>query len=1018
MRKRIRLQRQQKMRFSLRKAGVVSLFLLIAGLTIYFQFSNPKESLANSVGDYQTRASGNWEGTGTWRRFDGTSWQNTSTPPTSSDGVITIQSNHSITITANKTIDQVVVNSGCSLIVNSGISVSVNDGAGKDLSVFGTLRNAGTISGANVNIENTGVYQHNFTTTQGAIPVSNWAVGSTCEIVGYTTNTNIPNNFNQSFSNFTWNCTAQSANFNFNNNLLSVGGNFRVQSTGSGSNQLILLNNSSTFNCGGDLIIAGGTLVLGATTLVNPNLTIAGNYNQTGGTFNVVTAASSVGTITANGNWSHTGGTLTTGVSAATRAQVIFAKAGVQTFNASSNTISGIVDFSVNAGSTLSLGTSVLRGRNFTLSAGSTIGIGSSSGITNTTSGNIQSTGTRTFPATANYIYEGTSSQNTGNALPSSINDLTINNSNNVTLAGTVAVGGTLNFLSGRLITSSNEISVTNSATTAIIGYSNTRYVVGNLRRSISSSGSYDFPLGSSSNYQLANLNLSSVTGTTSILGRFSSSNPIVSTLPLRGIFINNFTINKMLDAGFWTFTPNTALTGGNYNLTINERGHSKSANYPNLYTALNRTNSTQRWGQQGTHNSSLQTDIGGTVTAVRNNLTAFGDFAIAYGVGFMTFENDSLISGTAGQVNATYLFRDVSEGIDAWVKIESLNFGATVDQVDQTSGGYLEAWQPIVNFVGNDSSSITWRITFKKMNTSIDTVLQNVSLMAVDVDGSPGAIREMVETNDYTSYRVAPNCSLNITNSNGVLRAVSDFVTFGNIDSTNTQAMFQIDKRNVSTMTYTTGSISIQSGSEARQFCLFFKPFFNFSSPLPIALSSFAAKSTDDDKVQINWTTASEKDNDYFTIERSQDGRTYSELTTVKGAGNSTVLRAYSCYDNKPFEGKSYYRLKQTDYNGDSETFNPVIVSFKAKTKNSIIIAPNPFTDSFVAHFESSEKEEVEVQLLSITGISVYSERIMVDVGNNSYQFNPTADLKKGVYLIRISNGTSILGTSKVIYK
>lgn len=1015
MKNNIKQIQQPRTKIVLRIAAVFGLLTFIVGIFLYFQFANPADTHAAVTGDYQSRNTGNWEGTTTWQRFNGTSWVNTTTPPTTADGVITILSGHTVTVTVSKNADQVIVNSGGTLVVNSGITLTLLNGAGKDLSVFGTLRNAGTVAGVNADIENTGTYQHNYTTTNGTIPTCNWATGSTCEIMGYTSNTSIPGNFNQSFTNFTWNCTSQTTTFNLNNNLLNLSGNFRISSTGSG--QLSLINNSAAFNCGGNFTIAGGTLYLGSTAGQSPTLNIAGNYSQSNGTFNVVTATGSVGTINASGDWSHTGGTLTTGAGAGTRAAIFLSKTGTQTMSLSSNTISGTVDFTVNGTSILSMGTSILRGRNFTLLSGSTLRIGSSAGIASSgATGNIQSTGTRTFPATANYIYAGSSAQATGSGLPTTVNNLSIENSNNVTLTANVSVSGTLALTNGDVITGANELIVTNTSPGAITAYSASSYVIGKLRRFIGSSGSYDYPLGSSTQYELANILLSSVSGTASILGTFTASNPIAAGQPLRGVFIDNFTMNKMLDAGYWTLTPNATPSSGTYTATFSERGHTKSANYPNLYTCLYRVNTANRWESRGVHNSALQTDAGGTVTAVRSGLTAFGDFAIAYGVGFMIFENDSLISGVDGQPNATYLFRDVSEGIDAWIKIVSLNDGATLDNIDQFAGGYDEAWQPNVNLVANDTSSITWRITFKKMGTAVDTVLQYLSLMAVDVDGSPGAIRELVETNDYTTHRIAPNCSLNITKTGATIRAISDFVTFSNIDTVNTQAMFQIDKRNVSTITYTTGAVSIQGSVETRQNCLFFKPFFNFSSPLPIALNGFAAKALDEGSVLLNWSTASEKNNDFFTIERSNDGVTYKELTRVNGSGTTNTIKKYSTLDLAPLEGKSYYRLKQTDFNGTSETFPPVFVNFTGKTLKTITIAPNPFSDAFNAHFEAEGNEEVQIQLLNLSGVQVYSDRMMAASGNNTYSFTAPPSLQQGTYLLRISTAKKVIGTAKII--
>ena len=79
-----------------------------------------------------------------------------------------------------------------------------------------------------------------------------------------------------------------------------------------------------------------------------------------------------------------------------------------------------------------------------------------------------------------------------------------------------------------------------------------------------------------------------------------------------------------------------------------------------------------------------------------------------------------------------------------------------------------------------------------------------------------------------------------------------------------------------------------------------------------------------------MDWTTASEENNDYFTVERSQDGSDFQELYRKDGAGVSTTFLYYFGYDNKPDLGVNYYRLKQTDYDGKYAYSDIESVDFK----------------------------------------------------------------------------------------
>ncbi|MES2567304.1 MAG: lamin tail domain-containing protein [Bacteroidota bacterium] len=108
----------------------------------------------------------------------------------------------------------------------------------------------------------------------------------------------------------------------------------------------------------------------------------------------------------------------------------------------------------------------------------------------------------------------------------------------------------------------------------------------------------------------------------------------------------------------------------------------------------------------------------------------------------------------------------------------------------------------------------------------------------------------------------------------------------------------------------------------------------------LPIELLYFNAN-YNGKYVDLNWATATEINNDYFTIERSGDGLNFESLLKVKGAGNSTNQINYSVTDEEPINGISYYRLKQTDFDDNFSYSN--IVSVTSKIEEEYKIYPNP---------------------------------------------------------------------------
>jgi hypothetical protein len=116
--------------------------------------------------------------------------------------------------------------------------------------------------------------------------------------------------------------------------------------------------------------------------------------------------------------------------------------------------------------------------------------------------------------------------------------------------------------------------------------------------------------------------------------------------------------------------------------------------------------------------------------------------------------------------------------------------------------------------------------------------------------------------------------------------------------------------------------------------------------SALPIELLTFDAKVVGT-QVAPYWTTASEQNNDYFTLERSSDALNFKQISTIAGAGNSDRLLYYNEINENPLNGTSYYRLKQTDYDGKSSYSK--IVSVEISSFNNVAI-----------HYNNSSNEQV----------------------------------------------------------
>ena len=176
----------------------------------------------------------------------------------------------------------------------------------------------------------------------------------------------------------------------------------------------------------------------------------------------------------------------------------------------------------------------------------------------------------------------------------------------------------------------------------------------------------------------------------------------------------------------------------------------------------------------------------------------------------------------------------------------------------------------------------------------------------------------------------------------------------------------------------------------------------FFAGSSLPIELVSFSSQCTNN-SVVLNWATATEINNNFFTIERSADGEEFTQIATLKGAGNSNSLLNYSTVDENPIYGTSYYRLKQTDYNGSSVIYSNIVVNYSG-SPSICNVFPNPnagneINFSFIA---TNTGDNFHVYISDITGRIVFEKVLIADSKDiNTYTINLESNLSKGIYFL-----------------
>lgn len=171
-----------------------------------------------------------------------------------------------------------------------------------------------------------------------------------------------------------------------------------------------------------------------------------------------------------------------------------------------------------------------------------------------------------------------------------------------------------------------------------------------------------------------------------------------------------------------------------------------------------------------------------------------------------------------------------------------------------------------------------------------------------------------------------------------------------------------------------------------------------NIPLPLPVELISFTGHSETNYNV-LEWVTASEINNDYFTLEKSPDGIVFDTLATIDGAGNSNVVLSYSMIDEHPYPRISYYRLKQTDFNGNYKYSD--IIQLRSGINSSADYIYNAEADELNVFFYKNELQKKMIEIADAIGRKIYTFST-----TDNYVKISTASYANGVYFLTIKSG------------
>lgn len=428
-----------------------------------------------------------------------------------------------------------------------------------------------------------------------------------------------------------------------------------------------------------------------------------------------------------------------------------------------------------------------------------------------------------------------------------------------------------------------------------------------------------------------------------------------------------------------------------------------------------------------------ISTQVGRLLIALSFSLTVFTSNAQTPG---LKFRNPVLVDGVAGRENAEYRFGNVyttptGTVVNAFVKIKKLENGATLVNIDETSSGYPDAWQPVVGgpTTKGTNSYIEWEIRFKQ-NNGDDYEFTQFTLSAVDVDGDNVRMREFIGTGDAASYTVpgiVPSL-LNIlpvaTSAGLVTRGMGPIVNRTDIDTMSLDVCIAFNFLNKKKIKFITGAYADPLGGNgaaagSRFNSMYFKPIASTFSLLPVKYSAFTANAVNRTAV-LNWTTEIEINHDHFEVERSFDQQNFRTVAYVLEGIRNAYGTDYAFKDNSnelKSQAFAYYRLKQVDVDGRAHYSEVRKVKFDATGVN-VTTYPNPFTESLSISFTSDEAGTAEVRVISLNGTISGKKNLNIEKGTNTITVDQLSKLETGVYILHTIVNGKVIDSRKMLKK
>ncbi len=214
----------------------------------------------------------------------------------------------------------------------------------------------------------------------------------------------------------------------------------------------------------------------------------------------------------------------------------------------------------------------------------------------------------------------------------------------------------------------------------------------------------------------------------------------------------------------------------------------------------------------------------------------------------------------------------------------------------------------------------------------------------------------------------------------------------------------------------YGDGSVTLNGGGssvtgQAKQSVAIMKaedrPFYDWVAaiagspltPLPVTLLYFKIQDVSTSGIELRWATATEKNFEYFQVERAGSDLNFEAIGKVNSAGGINVVTSYTYLDNTPLNDKNYYRLKIVDLDGSFEYTGVIVAENTGAPQADVRVYPTIIDNSFTVELNGEFAIPVKMTLVDAAGNTIYQANLETSTATVDVPVN----MKTGTYLVRL---------------